>query len=260
MSQLLVIEVINSATICAAVLKSSSWSQVKSQRSRTDGDDVVLSELTIPQPVEQPEDESRETFETGEQTAHRHSAAHPSLGEDVELTELAIPAPIPSQRRADEQNISLESTDDSRFSDSSTSQVSSTRAEEEKPPRQSKTGITYTELCAISWMIFFSILGTLARLGVQAISVFPDSVFPSPVRWANFGGSLLLGLLLEDRSLFRYAVKVGSDPETFHNEVDKGLSDRDYGHHDLDCRLYPKNNSLRKAEGNFFSFSFPHRT
>lgn len=190
-------------------------------RARADGDDVLLSELTIPQPVEQPEDKSRRTLETGEQTAHRHSIARPSLGDDGELTELAIPVLIPSESLADEQNISLRSTEDSRFSGSSTSQVSSTRAEEEKPRGQSKTIIAYTELCAISWMIFFSILGTLARLGVQTISVYPYTVFPSPVLWANFGGSLFLGLLLEDRSLFRFAVEVGSDPETFHHEVDK---------------------------------------
>ncbi|KIW86523.1 hypothetical protein Z517_01921 [Fonsecaea pedrosoi CBS 271.37] len=202
-------------------LEEQQLESAQNPQSQADGDDAVLSELTIPQPVEQPGDMSREAFETGEQMAHRHSVAHWNLGENGELTELAIPAPIPSRTRADEQDFILGSTDDSRFSGSSTSQVSSTRPQEEKPSRQSKTVIAYTELCAISWMIFFSMLGTLARLGVQAISVYPYSVFPSPVLWANLGGSLFLGLLLEDRSLFRYAVKVDTDSETFHNEVDK---------------------------------------
>lgn len=53
-----------------------------------------------------------------------------------------------------------------------------------------------------SWLAFFSIWGTLARLGVEWLTNYPNAPVTTPVLWANFGGSLVLGLLQEDRALF----------------------------------------------------------
>lgn len=59
-----------------------------------------------------------------------------------------------------------------------------------------------TQLYTISHLIFYSFLGTLARLGLQALTKYPGApVFPSV--WFNFGGSLVMGFLAEDRMLFR---------------------------------------------------------
>lgn len=59
-----------------------------------------------------------------------------------------------------------------------------------------------TQIYAISYLIFFSFLGTLARLGLQTLTKYPGApVFPSV--WFNFGGSLVMGFLAEDRMLFR---------------------------------------------------------
>lgn len=59
-----------------------------------------------------------------------------------------------------------------------------------------------TQLYTISYLILFSFLGTLARLGLQALTNYPGApVFPSV--WFNFGGSLVMGFLAEDRMLFR---------------------------------------------------------
>ncbi|CAN8096714.1 unnamed protein product [Discula destructiva] len=59
-----------------------------------------------------------------------------------------------------------------------------------------------TQLYTVSHLIFFSFLGTLARLGLQALTDYPGApVFPSV--WFNFGGSLVMGFLAEDRMLFR---------------------------------------------------------
>lgn len=60
-----------------------------------------------------------------------------------------------------------------------------------------------TELYTISYLIFFSILGTLARLGLQALTFYPGAPLQTGVLWANFAGSFFLGFLLEDRKLFR---------------------------------------------------------
>lgn len=72
-----------------------------------------------------------------------------------------------------------------------------------------------TQLYTISWLIFFSFWGTLARVGVEAITLYPNSPFSSRVLWANLGGSFIIGFLTEDRRLFQE--EWGSpDPEASH--------------------------------------------
>lgn len=60
-----------------------------------------------------------------------------------------------------------------------------------------------TELYTISYLIFFSILGTLARLGLQALTFYPGAPVQTGLLWANVGGSLIMGFLSEDRKLFQ---------------------------------------------------------
>jgi len=60
-----------------------------------------------------------------------------------------------------------------------------------------------TELYTISYLIIFSILGTLARLGVQWLTSYPGAPSIFPVLWANFGGTLFMGFLSQDQRLFR---------------------------------------------------------
>jgi fluoride ion exporter CrcB/FEX len=60
-----------------------------------------------------------------------------------------------------------------------------------------------TELYTFSYLIFFSILGTLARLGLQALTFYPGAPVATSVLWPNFAGSFILGFLAEDRRLFR---------------------------------------------------------
>ncbi|KAL9086504.1 MAG: hypothetical protein Q9165_007120 [Trypethelium subeluteriae] len=59
-----------------------------------------------------------------------------------------------------------------------------------------------TEMYTISYLLFFSILGTLARLGVEWLGFYPGALVTTSVLWANFGGSVFLGFLAEDRMLF----------------------------------------------------------
>ena len=60
-----------------------------------------------------------------------------------------------------------------------------------------------TELYTISYLILFSILGTLARLGLQALTFYPGAPVQTGLLWANVGGSLIMGFLSEDQRLFR---------------------------------------------------------
>ncbi|KAL8931643.1 MAG: hypothetical protein Q9216_007130, partial [Gyalolechia sp. 2 TL-2023] len=70
-----------------------------------------------------------------------------------------------------------------------------------------------TELYTISHLIFFSILGTLARLGLQALTFYPGAPVQTGVLWPNVAGSLILGFLLEDRKLFNTgSVHLSSSP------------------------------------------------
>ena len=76
---------------------------------------------------------------------------------------------------------------------------------------------TATHLYTISYLILFSILGTLARLGVEAITRYPQAPFPSVVLWANLGGSLVMGFLAEDRRIFRQEWGVDSENWSFYH-------------------------------------------
>ncbi|KIW03759.1 uncharacterized protein PV09_05064 [Verruconis gallopava] len=60
-----------------------------------------------------------------------------------------------------------------------------------------------TELYTFSYLIFFSILGTLARIGLQALTFYPGAPVVISALWPNFAGSFLLGFFAEDRRLFR---------------------------------------------------------
>ncbi|KAF2799207.1 hypothetical protein K505DRAFT_346041 [Melanomma pulvis-pyrius CBS 109.77] len=58
------------------------------------------------------------------------------------------------------------------------------------------------QLYSNSWLVFFSILGTLARLGVEWITHYSNAPVTTNVLWANFDSSLFLGFLQEGRALF----------------------------------------------------------
>jgi fluoride ion exporter CrcB/FEX len=68
-----------------------------------------------------------------------------------------------------------------------------------EPERMSRVA---THLYTISYLIFFSMWGTLARLGLQALTSYPGAPVKTTVFWANFGGSLIMGFLTHDRKLF----------------------------------------------------------
>ena len=55
----------------------------------------------------------------------------------------------------------------------------------------------------LSYLVFFAIFGTLARLGLQALTFYPGAPVVTGVLWANAGGSLLMGFFLEDKNLFK---------------------------------------------------------
>lgn len=77
------------------------------------------------------------------------------------------------------------------------------RPDQDEPAQGPRASRRATQLYTISYLVLFSLLGTMARLGLQTLTNYPGApVFPSV--WFNFGGSLVFGFLAEDRMLFKH--------------------------------------------------------
>lgn len=70
--------------------------------------------------------------------------------------------------------------------------------------KTSKVGPLKTNLFIWSYLIVFSILGTLARVGLSLLTTYPTEVIHFPSIWPNFSGSLVLGFLSEGAELFHH--------------------------------------------------------
>jgi CrcB protein len=68
-----------------------------------------------------------------------------------------------------------------------------------------------SQLYIASYLILFAILGTLARLGLQALTTYPGSPVITSVLWPNFAGSFIMGFLSQDMRLFRHKPIKGLD-------------------------------------------------
>lgn len=136
----------------------------------------------------------REIEGSEKQQTHESQARRPKDEEaNAELTKAAAPPPAEAE---DEEpritnglsSLSCQHEDFSRSPKYVTVRNSTSRLE--------------TEIYTVSYLIFFSILGTLARLGLQALTFYPGAPVHTGVLWANFAGSLIMGFLSEDRKLF----------------------------------------------------------
>lgn len=76
----------------------------------------------------------------------------------------------------------------------------SEKREEERKIQVSRLA---TQIYTVSYLILFSILGTLARLGLQALTSYPGTPVIFASIWPNFSGTFIMGFLAEDRALFR---------------------------------------------------------
>ncbi|KAL0635476.1 hypothetical protein Q9L58_005524 [Maublancomyces gigas] len=108
-------------------------------------------------------------------------------------------------------------TEEERMGDSPTRHTSSIRtppslelfdvvseaAETATPPAtpEREGGNILPLLHTMSWLIFFSILGTLARLGLSGLTTYPGSPIGGVI-WAQFAGCVLIGFLIEDLRIF----------------------------------------------------------
>lgn len=148
-----------------------------------------LDEVAAPAPANPENSKSSEKFEARRSKESRHE----TVGEEEEddLDEVAASGPV--QRNGD----SGESQRESHLEDAP--HEKHTRNETEAGHGTSPTA---TQLYIHCHLIFWSMMGTLARLGTQWITFYPGAPLIFSVLWANFGGTLIMGFLAEDRKLF----------------------------------------------------------
>lgn len=146
-----------------------------------------LDEIAAPCPIQNPYEESRKT---------RLEDRNAKASTEDSLNEIAVPMPI--ENRGDEWGQIYLENRDSRLP--STDEKLEKGDDSSQPQRASKLA---TEIYTISYLVFFSIMGTLSRLGLQALTFYPGAPVQTGVLWANVGGSLIMGFLSEDRKLFQ---------------------------------------------------------
>ncbi|OAA60510.1 Camphor resistance CrcB protein [Niveomyces insectorum RCEF 264] len=61
-----------------------------------------------------------------------------------------------------------------------------------------------THIYTVSYLVLFALFGTLARLGLSALTTYAGAPVVFASLWPNFAGSLVMGFLAEDRMLFRF--------------------------------------------------------
>ena len=146
-----------------------------------------LDELAAPAPVAGLQKEREQGYLEDRRTG-------PGSGGD-NLDELAAPSPVKETSNKQRNGYLEDRTSGSPSSDE--------KAKQEAYPLRQRVSKLATQIYTISYLIFFSILGTLARLGLQALTFYPGAPVQTGLLWANVGGSLLMGFLSEDRKLFQ---------------------------------------------------------
>jgi CrcB protein len=213
----------------------------ESQRRETEGQEGDLTELAIPDPSDR-NYTRRDSYEVEELKAQERKRSGQSHDNEAFLSEVAAPAPIDDGDEDKSESPSLHSREN--------------KHEEEPFPVSAKA----THLYTISYLIFFSILGTLARLGMEAITRYPQAPFTSVVLWANVGGSLFMGFLAEDRHLFRQEWGADSKNWSFHMaksaSSDAEVVQKAHANHDKVKKTIPMYVGLATGFcGSFTSFS-----
>ncbi len=121
------------------------------------------------------------------------------------LNELAAPSPFEGSHDGREQGY-LEDRD------SGLPSIDENKEEGSNSSRRQRASKIATEIYTMSYLVFFSIMGTLARLGLQALTFYPGAPVQTGLLWANVSGSLIMGFLSEDRKLFQE--EWGNPPST----------------------------------------------
>ncbi|KAJ4513151.1 hypothetical protein HRR83_005512 [Exophiala dermatitidis] len=189
-------------------IQSSCCDDVPTCTDELYDENAELSELAMPPPVESESTHHKSISLENEE--HQARITRTQLQEsqnrtNSERTSIPAYATVPSQRRCSRSPQSQSSHSRSSISDVQHVTEGADGSQEKEMPLQQRMFFlpSTTEIFIVAHLIFFSILGTLARLGLEAITQYPRAPVLTAVLWANVAGSFIFGFLVEDRRLFR---------------------------------------------------------
>lgn len=176
-----------------------------------------LDELAAPPPLasrhSDPHDVLENRLSSSQGGSMRRSKETLQENEEQNLADLAGPAPVEQRSFRDAPKAS-----------SVAANPPNSENEQKRPsPRHARVSKFATELYTVSYLILFSLLGTLARLGLQALTFYPGAPVQTGVLWCNFGGSLIMGFLSEDQKLFSedFGTSVAKKPTNSEHDAEK---------------------------------------
>ncbi|KAI9785371.1 MAG: hypothetical protein M1839_000390 [Geoglossum umbratile] len=136
--------------------------------------------------------------------SHPNSAAEVSDGDPgrwAGLDEIVAPPPVQNPTESSiYRHRSLEDTRREQREDVRRRSLASAATPLHHPQPTPAKYPLYT-LYTLAHLTLFSLLGTLARLGIQALSTYPNAPTAAGVLWANFAGCVVMGFLSEARGL-----------------------------------------------------------
>ncbi|MCJ1453884.1 hypothetical protein MMC28_004233 [Mycoblastus sanguinarius] len=186
--------------------------QMKQEDYTVPDDYSNLDEIAAPSPVDDTQRDREQGYLEDRQPRPPQADGVDEYGN---LDEVAAPSPVEDSRKERNQDYLEERGPESPSTDE--------EAEKSTPsPRRERASKLATEVYTISYLVFFSILGTLARLGLQALTFYPGAPVQTGLLWANVSGSFIMGFLSEDRKLFQE--EWGSPKHSERHDEEKGNS------------------------------------
>lgn len=174
---------------------NSFAAQRQSQRTssrQTPVSDHELTEVNAPAPAS----DGSSRFKKFRQRSWRENLR---LSSPNRLADLGAPTPVSD---AEPTNSSSEVIDTFTNEEDATDRASTKTPQPQSMDQSNNRATWLVELYTLGYLTFFALLGTLARLGVEVITQYPDAPVTSRVLWANLGGSFAMGFFVEDRRLF----------------------------------------------------------
>lgn len=126
-----------------------------------------------------------------------------NLGEVAAVSPVQNPEEAPVYQHENLENVRTREQEDARRRKREIPEPPSEK------PKDSPEGAVHisrlaTQIYTLSYLILFSIFGTLARLGLQALTSYPGAPVIFSSIWPNFAGCIVMGFLAEDRMLFSH--------------------------------------------------------
>ena len=222
--------------------KSTRTSSVQQQsHGQNDNDELDNEEIGLDEIQAPPPDQN---IDDGPSLEHKRT---PSTNEDTEKTSLSreesgldeLFAPPPDENPGEGE--AYRHDDLEHQSNRTLKQQESGSTDKSK---QAKLSRFLVQFYIYSYLICFSILGVLARIGLQALTLYPGALIPNTDLWANFAGSLFIGFLREDRTLFRrhwqkarteHDERIKDSEQTQGSDADNGKREEDTGEAAVDA-------------------------